>query len=139
MEGRFAGDVEPRQAWQALVQDPRAVLLDVRTRAEWTYVGTPDLSSLERPLFRVEWQFHPTGERNKAFADEVVALGIRPDQPVYLLCRSGVRSKAAAELLAALGYTTYNVADGFEGQLDASGHRGARGGWKHGGLPWKQG
>ena len=69
----------------------------------------------------------------------MVGKGVAPDRPVYLICRSGVRSAAAAEILAMRGYTTFNVADGFEGQIDPAGHRGSLGGWKVAGLPWKQG
>jgi len=138
MVGRFVGDVSPRTTWQGLVEKPEAVLVDVRTRAEWAYVGGPDLSSLKRPVIQVEWQQFPTGTRNPKFAEELTAKGVRPEHPVYLICRSGVRSRAAAELLAGLGYTTYNVSDGFEGQIDGTGHRGLLNGWKVDKLPWKQ-
>jgi rhodanese-related sulfurtransferase len=138
MAGRFVGDVGPEQTWQALVGNPQAVLVDVRTKAEWAYVGVPDLTSLKRPVVLVEWQQFPSMALNPAFVDEIKAKGIRPEHPVYLICRSGVRSRAAAELLADFGYTTVNVADGFEGQIDASSHRGRRNGWKAAGLPWKQ-
>ena len=139
MAGQFCGDRDSRQTWQGLRNDPKAVLVDVRTRAEWTYVGGPDLTDLGRPVIRVEWQSFPDGKRNPAFADEIAASGVTVDQPVYLICRSGVRSTAAAELLAGLGYTTYNVDNGFEGQLDPGGHRGTLNGWKLEGLPWRQG
>ena len=138
MAGRFVGDVSCADSWAALAETEGAVLVDVRTRAEWSYVGLPDLSSLKRRVIQVEWQSFPHGERNQTFAEEIAAKGVRPEQPVYLLCRSGVRSAAAADLLAACGYTTYNIADGFEGQLDSDGHRGGRNGWKAAGLPWKQ-
>ncbi|CAK0779972.1 creatinine amidohydrolase [Azospirillaceae bacterium] len=138
MAGRFVGDVSPEQAWQGLVADPKAVLVDVRTKPEWQYVGVPDMSSLNRSLIKVEWQVYPSMEKNRAFSSEIVAKGVKIDQPVFIICRSGIRSKAAAELLAGLGYVTYNVADGFEGQIDAAGHRGVSGGWKIAGLPWKQ-
>jgi rhodanese-related sulfurtransferase len=139
MVGKFVGDISPSQTWQGLEADPTAVLVDVRTRAEWAYVGGPDLSALNRPVIQVEWQQFPSGTRNPKFAEDVAAKGIRPEHPVYLICRSGVRSRAAAEVLAGLGYTTYNVTDGFEGQMDAQGHRGALNGWKVAQLPWKQG
>ena len=138
MAGRFVGDVSCGEAWRALAGAENAVLVDVRTRAEWTYVGLPDLSSLKRPVIAVEWQSFPDGERNPDFVGELIARGVGTEQPVYLLCRSGVRSRAAAEALAARGYTTYNVTDGFEGPSDAAGHRGGSGGWKAAGLPWKQ-
>jgi rhodanese-related sulfurtransferase len=135
--GEFRGDVSPRQAWHALQSEPDAVLVDVRTYAEWAYVGGPDLSPLRKPVVRVEWLLFPTMLENTHFVPELQAQGIRPTQPVYLICRSGARSRQAAEVLAAQGYTTYNVADGFEGHLDANGHRGL-GGWRADGLPWQQ-
>ncbi len=139
MTGQFAGDRSPVATWHELVGDAQAVLVDVRTEAEWHYVGGPDLSSLNRPVFQVEWQQYPTGIRNPKFAEQLAAQGVRPENPVYLICRSGVRSRAAAELLASEGYTTYNVTGGFEGQLDATGRRGVLDGWKVAGLPWRQG
>ncbi|MEI6558014.1 MAG: rhodanese-like domain-containing protein [Rhodospirillaceae bacterium] len=138
MAGRFVGDVEAEAAWRGLAESEKAVLIDVRTQAEWSYVGIPDLASLKRRVILIEWQSFPAGHRNPAFVEEVVAKGIGPGQPIYLLCRSGVRSRAAAEALALRGYTTYNIADGFEGQLDPAGHRGTTTGWKVAGLPWTQ-
>lgn len=137
MTGRFAGDVSPEQAWRGLSEDDRAVLVDVRTQPEWLFVGGPDLTAIGRPVVQAAWQVFPTMARNPNFAGEVAAKGVTPDHPVYLLCRSGVRSTAAAEFLAGQGYTTYNIADGFEGQIDAQKHRG-NGGWRAAGLPWKQ-
>jgi len=137
MEGKFVGDVGPQQAWQGLSETPNAVLLDVRTRSEWTFVGGPDLATLQRSVVQIEWQSFPGMARNAAFTDAFLAHGIGKEQPIYIICRSGVRSRAAAEALAGLGYTTYNVADGFEGQIDGVGHRGV-GGWRALALPWKQ-
>ena len=75
-----------------------------------------------------------------AHAVEIEQAGIAKDAPIFLLCRSGVRSKHAAILLTGLGYQhCYNVSGGFEGDKDDSGHRGKTGGWKFAGLPWKQG
>lgn len=135
--GRFVGDVSVVATWQALQDQPESVLVDIRTRAEWAFVGGPDLASLGKTVIQVEWHLFPTMERNPRFIRELQALGITPQQPVYLICRSGIRSRDAAELLAERGYTTYNVADGFEGQIDSSGHRGVNG-WRAEQLPWKQ-
>lgn len=137
IRGRFVGDISAIETWQALQNQSEAVLVDVRTRAEWAFVGGPDLSGLGKSVVQVEWQIFPTMERNPRFIKEFQAQGISPDQPVYLICRSGVRSRDAAQLLAERGYTTYNVADGFEGQIDSSGHRGVNG-WRADQLPWKQ-
>ena len=133
----FNGDVSPQEAWQSLAERPAAILVDVRTSAEWAFVGGPDLSSLEKAVFKIDWQRFPEMARNESFVEEVCAAGITKDHSIYLICRSGVRSRAAAIELAERGYSTYNVADGFEGQLAANGHRGL-GGWRADSLPWKQ-
>ena len=135
--GQFLCDLSAAQVWQHLQRQPGAVLVDIRTRAEWTFVGGPDLATLGKSVIQVEWQLFPNMERNPRFIKEFQAQGISPDQPVYLICRSGVRSRDAAQLLAERGYTTYNVADGFEGQIDSSGHRRVNG-WRADQLPWKQ-
>lgn len=135
--GQFMGDVSPTQTWQALQSEPEAVLVDIRTRAEWAFVGGPDLASLGKPVIQVEWQTFPGMERNPRFVKDLQAAGVTPQQPVYLICRSGIRSRDAAEWLARLGYTTYNVAEGFEGPIDINGHRGASG-WRAEQLPWRQ-
>lgn len=136
--GAYAGDLTPRQAWDLLLADPAAVMIDVRTRAEWTFVGLPDLSSLGRDLGLIEWNRTAGGDRNPLFLTEVAASGASPDAPVLFLCRSGVRSRGAAIAATAAGFrAAYNVAEGFEGDLDEAGHRGV-GGWKTAGLPWRQ-
>jgi rhodanese-related sulfurtransferase len=135
----YTGDLDPAAAYQLLADTPAAVLVDVRTRAEWNYVGLPDLSPLGKQVLRVEWLSFPDGAVNPGFVGDLAAAGISPDAPVAFLCRSGQRSIAAAEAATAAGYTrAYNVAQGFEGTLDGSGHRGSASGWKAAGLPWRQ-
>ncbi len=129
------GDLTPQQAWKALAEDPAAVLVDVRTRPEWTFVGVPDLSEVGRSVVTVQWSTYPGGH-NDAFLQELAA--VPHEAPVLFLCRSGVRSAAAADAARAAGWErTYNVLEGFEGDLDEDGHRGARG-WRASGLPWRQ-
>lgn len=136
----YAGDISPRDAWEKLSQSPETRLVDVRTQAEWQFVGVPDLSSLEKQPLLVSWQVFPTMARNEAFAQQLAAQGIAKETPLLFLCRSGVRSKAAAELMTGLGYQQcFNVSDGFEGPLDQDRHRGGQSGWKAAGLPWLQG
>ena len=136
----YAGDIDCTEAWDRLGRENGAVLIDVRTAPEWNYVGLPDLSSVNGEAHCFEWQSFPAMDRNENFAAEIAQAGIPKDALVFLLCRSGVRSKHAAILLTSLGYLhCYNVAGGFEGDKDDSGHRGNSGGWKHAGLPWKQG
>ena len=136
----YAGDVDVRETWRRLSEDPNAVLIDVRTTAEWNYVGLPDLSQLGKQPLCIEWQFFPSSERNGDFLAQVEGSGLARDAAIYLLCRSGVRSKHAAILLTAADFKhCHNVAGGFEGDKDTSGHRGTVGGWKSAGLPWVQG
>ena len=133
----YAGDVTPSDTYAALQADARAVLVDVRTEAEWAYVGTPDVSELGKQAVLVEWQRFPDGRRNLQFIDDLRAAGVNRG-PLYFICRSGVRSRYAAEAATKAGLgPAYNVIDGFEGQLDADRHRGV-GGWKAAGLPWTQ-
>lgn len=135
----YAGDVTPEQAWTGLRDEPGAVLVDVRTRAEWSYVGLPDLSSIGKEPVLLEWQSFPTGAVNESFTDELAAAGVAKDVPLFLLCRSGVRSVAAAEAATREGWTrAHNVLHGFEGPHDDQRHRCVAG-WKVAGLPWVQG
>jgi rhodanese-related sulfurtransferase len=134
----YAGDLSPAEAYALLTENPDAVLVDVRTKAEWSYVGTPDLSGLGRETVLAEWVTFPAGARNPDFLLAVEKAAER-DAPVVFLCRSGVRSVAAAEAATAAGYDrAYNVLEGFEGPPDGDGHRGRTAGWKVRGLPWKQ-
>ncbi len=136
----YAGDVDPRAAWKILQEESDACLIDVRTDAEWRYVGVPDLASIGKETRCIAWLNFPDNAPNASFVEDVIASGIRPEQTVLLLCRSGQRSRAAAMALTARGYERcYNISEGFEGDKDQAGHRGTVGGWKIGGLPWSQG
>ncbi len=132
-------DVAPQQTWQALAENPNAQLVDVRTDAEWTYVGLPELAALDKRVLLIAWQGFPTGAPNPLFLQQLGGTGLTESHDIYFICRSGARSLAAAEAAQAAGYhRVYNVADGFEGPPDAQGHRGAVAGWKASGLPWRQ-
>lgn len=137
-------DVPVKDTWARLVADPNAVLIDVRTRAEWAFVGLPDLSSLGRKAVLVEWQSFPDNRINAAFVDVLVeqldVLGVDADTELFFICRSGGRSLMAAKAMAARGFRhCHNVAEGFEGPLDQNRRRGRVAGWKAEGLPWMQG
>lgn len=136
----YAGDISATEAWEKLAGDSRAQLVDVRTLAEWNFVGVPDLSSLGRQVHCIEWQQFPSGMANPGFvAEAAAALGADKNIPLLFLCRSGARSRAAAMAMTEAGYTkAYNIAGGFEGDLDGQRHRGKTNGWKAAGLPWKQ-
>ena len=134
----YAGDLTPRQAWDLLQENPRAVLVDVRTQAEWSFVGVPDTSGIGRRTAFVEWNTFPEGTRNERFLEQLSGAGIAGEEPVLFLCRSGARSIAAAEAATAAGLgPAYNVLDGFEGATNTDGHRGDAG-WRAEDLPWKQ-
>lgn len=136
----YAGDLDSPAAFDRLRADPRAVLVDVRTDAEWEYVGRPDLAGIGRTPVLVAWKTWPGMAPNPDFVDAVRAAGVDRDQPVLLLCRSGQRSRDAAIALTRAGFTAcFNIADGFEGPKDANGHRNTVAGWRAAGLPWVQG
>ena len=135
----YAGDLAPKQTWEMLAENPKARLVDVRTDAEFAYVGNPDLSGLGKEVIRVYWQVFPDMDVNPDFVNQVAAGGIGKDTPLLFICRSGVRSRYAAEAMTAAGFQEcYNVAGGFEGDPDDQGHRGTVNGWKVNGLPWRQ-
>lgn len=137
--GQYAGDVSPETAWQALVGTPGARLIDVRTQPEWSFVGIPDLSPIGKKVVLSAWQNYPGMAVEADFVGKVRTQIGDAGGPFYVICRSGARSRAAAIALTEAGLgPSFNVAGGFEGDKDANGHRGARGGWKFAGLPWVQ-
>ncbi len=127
----YAGDVTPQQAWDVLKSDPTAVLVDVRTQAEWDEIGVPDTTQLgHQPVF-AEW-VQAGGVPNPAFLEQLAAAGLTPDsqRPILFLCRSGQRSVAAANAATAAGLgPAYNVLEGFEGGVGPDGQRDVSG-WK---------
>jgi len=136
----YAGDITPTETWERLVADPVARLLDVRTPAEWAYVGLPDLTELGKQPLLVPWMLFPAMQVNPDFVRQVSDLEVDRDAGLLIICRSGQRSAAAAMALTGAGFKAcYNVAYGFEGDKDASGHRGTVNGWKFDGLSWIQG
>ena len=139
----YAGDVSVLNAYQDLATNPTAVLVDVRTEAEWNYVGVPNLADLGKEPLLIEWQSFPTMALNKGFVealnDALGAHGANKDAPIYFLCRSGARSRAAAIAATAAGWRNcFNIREGFEGPRDDKGRRGTASGWKAAGLPWSQ-
>jgi rhodanese-related sulfurtransferase len=128
----YAGALLPKEAFE-LLQAGEAVLVDVRTKPEWDYVGRAPGSLL------IEWQTYPSSLLNPEFLRQLQAQ-VPKDKAVMFLCRSGARSNAAAKAAADAGYArAYNVLQGFEGDKDSQGHRGNLGGWRFSGLPWTQG
>ncbi len=135
----------PLETWAGLETTTDAVLVDVRTTAEWSFIGIPDLSALGKQVILQEWKKYPDMSLNDNFVANLLEQfgGVAPAK-IYFLCRSGVRSMQAAvamtEALSANGLTSqcFNVLEGFEGDLDAKQHRGVINGWKVRGLAWGQ-
>lgn len=139
----YAGDITPVEAWSFLADEPSAQLVDVRTAPEWAYVGVPTLETLGKQPVLLQWQVYPAMEVATDFvarlSGELRKSGIEPSAALMFLCRSGVRSRAAAVAMTLAGWTRcYNVAGGFEGPLNNERHRGGTSGWKAAGLPWVQ-
>lgn len=140
-KGEYAGDVTAQEAWQVLSDNPDAVLVDVRTEVEWQLIGWADLASIDKEPLCIQWV--TMKGPNPDFVSELHAAlkerHVPSDAPVYFMCQSGGRSKIAAMQCAELGYTqSFNIAEGFEGDLDEHRHRNSVSGWKVAGLPWQQ-
>lgn len=137
-------DVPVRVTWERLRANDEAILIDVRTRSEWAFVGLPDLGSLGRRPVLAEWLTFPENRINADFVaqltEQLEGMGASRKAELYFICRSGGRSRQAALAMTAAGWEScHNVAEGFEGPLDAERHRGTQSGWKAEGLPWLQG
>lgn len=128
----YEGALLPREAHQLMLEAPAAKLVDVRTRAEWDWVGVIPNS------IQIEWQVYPGGGPNPHFLEELKRQ-VDKESLVMFLCRSGARSHQAAIAATQAGYLDcYNVLQGFEGDKDADAHRNTVAGWRAAGLPWKQ-
>ena len=126
-------NLNPTQCWELLQNNPAAVLIDVRTFIEHSFVGHPPKA------IHVPWKEFPGMQLNNSFVAQVTQHAPDKSAPVLLLCRSGVRSVEAAKALEANGYQhLLNILEGFEGALDAEKHRGRIDGWRFHGLPWQQ-
>ena len=139
----YAGDLLATNAFELLAGDESSVLIDVRTQAEWAYVGAPDLTALGKTPVFIEWQSFPAMQVDRSFASRLSAMleaaGVAPGASLLFLCRSGARSRHAAIAMTEAGWAPcFNISDGFEGPLDPWRHRNAVGGWKAGNLPWTQ-
>ena len=131
----------PREAWDLLQRNPRALLVDIRSNLEYLFVGHP------MGAVHVPWIDEPDWVVNPHFVTDIRKLilgGLSHDQPgssapIVLICRSGKRSLEAGRALMEAGFQEiYHVDEGFEGDLDEQHHRSSRGGWRFHGLPWEQ-
>lgn len=139
MSKLYGGDITPREAWKILHDDLSAALIDVRTSAEWHFIGIPDLVSLNKKTILIEIRSLPNMEKNPKFEKDVSNVIADKDTNIFFICRTGARSREAAIEIAKLGYKNcFNIAYGFEGELDNLFHRSNVSGWKASQLPWKQ-
>jgi len=128
----YAGALLPSEAYELMQNATGAKLVDVRTRAEWDFVGRVP------GAVQIEWQAYPGGRPNPEFLT-VLQGEVGRESPVMFLCRSGARSHAAAVAAVTTGFTqAFNIVEGFEGDKDAQGHRNSVNGWRAAGLPWVQ-
>lgn len=141
MTGTQLQSVSPQEAWQIMHDNPRTLLVDIRSSMEFLFVGHP------RGAVHIPWIDEPEWVVNPHFATEIRKLllgGVSCDAeegcaPIILICRSGKRSKEAGELLIGNGIkNVFHIDEGFEGELDENHHRGTVGGWRFHNLPWEQ-
>lgn len=139
----YAGDLLATDAYDLLARDVSSTLIDVRSKAEWCFVGAPDLTALGKTPIFIEWQSFPEMQINPDFVPRLSAAlagaGVKPGASLLFLCRSGARSHRSAVAMTSAGWSPcHNISDGFEGPLDSWRHRNAVGGWRAGNLPWAQ-
>jgi len=132
MDLPYEGSLLPTEALTFLQENSDARLIDVRSKAEWSWVGRIP------GAVEIEWLVFPSMQANPDFLEHL-SLKVPKESPVMFICRSGVRSNQAAIAALESGYVNcFNVLEGFEGDKDSNGHRGVEGGWKAAGLPWVQ-
>ena len=130
----YAGALSPAEAFEFLQLQPKARLVDVRTRAELDWIGRPVVG--DGQYVHIEWTRYPGGMPNPEFIDEL-RHAASPDTPLFFLCRGATRSKLAAVAAHHAGFTeAYDILEGFEGAKDGNGHRKTVEGWCYRGLPW---
>lgn len=130
--------ISPQNAFELLKNQKNSVLIDVRTNEELSFVGVVNASSFENRLIFLAWQTLPQMQQNQNFANDLLTK-VNKDNEVLFLCRTGGRSNQSAQLASTLGFKkTYNIINGFEGDLNSQNHRGLVNGWKASNLPWEQ-
>jgi rhodanese-related sulfurtransferase len=134
----YRGDLLPKESWDLLSQDPEACLVDVRTNLELKQIGIPDLAALNKETVTIEWKIAPNMQINSNFLEDLTKKINKKSTTLIFVCRTGARSAEAASMMAGLGFTNcFNVLNGFEGDQDLNGQRGAISGWKADKLPWR--
>ena len=109
--------------------NPKCILLDVRTEEEWNVDGKPDGEKVALKTHFLTIQFVDK-TFNQNFIDDFKKLNIKKDHEILSICMGGLRSQVATELLTKEGYNCINISDGFLGNSENMG-------WKKSGLPYK--
>ena len=139
-------NLSPNEAWKILKENSDSLLIDVRTKEEYDFVGFADLTSINsnRSLF-LPWRIYPNMAMNESFTEDLsiliskIFINHKPKNiDLLFICRSGGRSMEAALFMSDFGYNCYNIIGGFEGAIDSFGHRGTTSSWKAENLPWRQ-
>lgn len=129
----YAGALTPQEAAKVLELAPEAKLVDVRSRAELDLVGKIPQS------VHIEWSFYPGWQANPDFVNHL-NMQVDREALVMFICRSGGRSHNAAALATQMGFAeSYNVIEGFEGDIEPETKQRKINGWKIAGLPWTHG
>lgn len=138
-------EIDPLQAWNLLQTKANSALIDVRTFAEFDFVGIADLTKINKQPILLPLKHYPEMKSDNQFSDKLIPIlqDIFPNHQsnaidLLFICRSGARSFEAASIMANLGYNCYNVSKGFEGDVNQNYHRGQTNGWKAQNLPWRQ-
>lgn len=137
--------ITAHEAFKKLSDEKNATLIDVRTDAEFNFVGTADLRKIGADLILLPWKTFPTMTLNPHFTTNLEKTLLekfgekRHEAQLIFICLSGGRSQEAATHMTQLGYENcFNLTGGFEGEADTAGHRGNISGWKASNLPWRQ-
>ncbi|MEJ2212515.1 MAG: rhodanese-like domain-containing protein [Gammaproteobacteria bacterium] len=141
MSDNSLGEVSPIEAFKMIENDPRTVLVDIRSSMEYLFVGHPVGAVHVAWIDEPDWDVNPdfVREIRKLMLGGLATAGQQQTAPVILICRSGKRSKEAGDLLVREGLKNiYHVDEGFEGERDEHHHRSSVGGWRFHGLPWEQ-
>ena len=137
-EMSYKRNLLPKMAVERLQNNPQALFVDVRSKAEFKYVGYPENSILIPWIDDPDWEPNPEAF-SEAVMQELDGRENLSDTEIILICRSGFRSNEALKCLENKGFTQVShVASGFEGDLDENDHRGNLNGWRHDGMPWSQ-
>ena len=139
MKNMNVKNVTSIECFDLLSKIANSILIDVRTKPEWEFIGVPDLSSINKNVILISWQVYPEMKINHLFENQIIKSNITKDDKLFLICRSGNRSFNAGEFLSSASYKhCFNVMDGFEGDKNMTSQRSTVNGWKYNNLPWKQ-